>query len=101
LFAQHLQRALAAQAPPIEISAYPNPFSSKANITFALERGGAYTIDLYDLKGALVKKIAQGTATSQGAVTVEVDGTSLSKGIYLARLQTEEGGSADCETGTG
>ena len=91
LFAQYLQQAQDGNAPLSEIVAYPNPFTSKTTIAFALEQAGDYTVTLYDLKGTLVRQVKQGTATAKANVSVEIDGTSLAQGIYLARLETQQG----------
>lgn len=88
LFAVYLQQALEGSTPLTDVVAYPNPFTSKTTIGFSLEQGGDYSVDLYDLKGTLIRRIGQGVAASKANVSVEVDGTGLAQGIYLARLQT-------------
>ncbi|MCJ8167192.1 T9SS type A sorting domain-containing protein [Pontibacter sp. E15-1] len=91
LFAQYLQQALEGNGPLPELVAYPNPFSDKTTINFALEHGGSYAIDLYDMKGTRIRQLQKGTAAAKTNVIVDVDGATLAQGIYLARLQTDTG----------
>ncbi|PVY40662.1 T9SS type A sorting domain-containing protein, partial [Pontibacter virosus] len=71
-----------------ELVVYPNPFSDKATISFMLLENGAYTVSLYDAKGAMVEVLKQGKGVVGDQNTIQVDGTKLSKGLYLVRLQT-------------
>ncbi|WP_369410451.1 phytase [Pontibacter qinzhouensis] len=70
---------------------YPNPFYSTATIQFVLRDGGAYSITLYDSKGAQVNKVLQGTAEAGKQHTAEVSGEGLSNGLYIVRLQSAQG----------
>ncbi|MBF9253532.1 T9SS type A sorting domain-containing protein [Pontibacter sp. 172403-2] len=69
-----------------QLSAYPTPFTDKATIEFTLTNAGSYTINLYDMKGSLVKQLKAGTAKAGEVNQVEVDGSSLVEGLYLAKL---------------
>ncbi|MHA6248215.1 T9SS type A sorting domain-containing protein [Pontibacter sp. CAU 1760] len=73
----------------ISLSAYPTPFADKATIAFTLQRTEQFTIDLYDMKGSLVKRLKAGTAVGGQLTEVEVDGASLGNGLYLARLVSQ------------
>ncbi|MBD1397730.1 T9SS type A sorting domain-containing protein [Pontibacter sp. JH31] len=77
-----------------ELSVYPNPFSTVAKLSFYMHEAGDYTLELYDSKGVLVKKLKQGQATLGEHNTVEIDGSQLSKGLYMVRLQTAKGSRA-------
>jgi hypothetical protein len=74
-----------------ELEIYPNPFSSKATVSFILSKAGDYTVELYNINGALVKILKQGQAKAGARTTVEVEGSKLAKGLYLVRLQTNTG----------
>ena len=74
-----------------ELMAYPNPFYDKATISFGLRDGGDYSVSLYDARGALVKVLQEGVATSGTVTRVEVDGASIARGLYLVKMQTSEG----------
>jgi hypothetical protein len=82
-----------AQAAPAEtqqqIQAYPNPFTSEAKIRFTLPRDGWYTLTLYDSKmGQVFQK--QGTARAGKQNIIEIAGSGLGRGLYYARLQTND-----------
>ncbi|QMU31024.1 DUF4082 domain-containing protein [Adhaeribacter radiodurans] len=70
---------------------YPNPVTHKAKVQFVLVEGGAYTLDLYDAQGRLVKVLRQGKVNAGELNIIEVDGAKLAKGLYLVRLQTNTG----------
>ncbi|WP_181885134.1 SBBP repeat-containing protein [Pontibacter diazotrophicus] len=71
------------------LEAYPTAFSDHTTLAFALEQDAtAYTLDLYDMKGTLVQRIAAGTAESERRYEHELRAGSLAKGLYLARLTT-------------
>ena len=71
--------------------AYPNTFSESTTISFSVERGQAYTLEVYDTKGRLVRELATGTAEAGGTQKYVLRGESLSEGLYIARLVTSAG----------
>ncbi|WP_089321212.1 DUF4082 domain-containing protein [Pontibacter ummariensis] len=73
------------------LSVYPNPFSGEATVSFVLEQEGEFEVGLYDARGALVGLLKQGRAQAGERRSVAVDGSGLSKGLYLVRLQTKAG----------
>ncbi|MEJ8758048.1 T9SS type A sorting domain-containing protein [Pontibacter sp. H259] len=73
------------------ISAYPTPFSDKATIEFSISKTENYVVNLYDMKGALVKQLKAGTAKAGELQLVEVDGTNLNEGLYIARMISDSG----------
>jgi hypothetical protein len=75
-------------AEEVKFVAYPNPFNGKTTISFALQEEGAYTVSLYDAKGALISVLRQDKATAGERQQIELDGMNLDKGLYLLRLQT-------------
>jgi hypothetical protein len=74
-----------------ELLAYPNPFATKATVTFTFPEESAYSITLYDSKGTTVTELMQGEAKANEKNTFEIDGAGLPAGIYLLRLQTRQG----------
>ncbi|TXK46755.1 T9SS type A sorting domain-containing protein [Pontibacter qinzhouensis] len=75
--------------PADEFLAYPNPFTSRATLRFALPEDGTYTIAIYDSKGAQLNVLQQGHANAKQVTEIELDGTNLAKGLYIVRLQTQ------------
>lgn len=77
-------------APSTDMQAYPNPFSAKASIRFALAADGPYTFTLYDSQ--MIRQVyqIQGTARAGNQNIVEIAGAGLKRGFYYARLQTQE-----------
>ncbi|MFD2247601.1 T9SS type A sorting domain-containing protein [Pontibacter ruber] len=71
--------------------AYPTSFSDKAKIEFIVRETENYTIDLYDTQGMLIKKLDAGTARAGEMTTVELNGSELKEGMYLARLVSASG----------
>ncbi|MBC5774904.1 SBBP repeat-containing protein [Pontibacter sp. KCTC 32443] len=70
---------------------YPNIFTDKTTITFSLEQAGNYTLEVYDMKGKLVKTLSTGRAEAGRNYSYELDGSELQKGIYIARLIGDKG----------
>jgi probable HAF family extracellular repeat protein len=67
------------------ISAYPNPFNPKTNIQFALQQAENIKLQVYSVTGSLVATLADGYHQA-GAHEVSFDASSLTSGIYFARL---------------
>ncbi len=94
LSASSTAAALAVAQPdamPGDLIAYPNPFSAIAKVNFSLAEDDAYTVTLYDSKGAIAAELKRGEALAGEHVKVELDGSSLSDGLYILRLHTAKG----------
>lgn len=72
-------------------SVYPTPFSDKATIEFTISKTENYVVNLYDMKGTLVKQLKAGTAKAGQIERVEVDGNGLGEGLYIARMVSDSG----------
>ncbi len=68
---------------------YPNPFNPETNIRFLLKVAATVIIKLYDIKGELVKKVLNKNYNS-GNHKIEIDGTDLPSGIYIANIRAEK-----------
>jgi hypothetical protein len=71
----------------------PNPFNPRTSIRFYLPARTTVRLDIYDVRGALVKRLATGVYDT-GAHAVEWDGTdsngqSVASGFYVYRLVTD------------
>lgn len=69
----------------------PNPFNPKTQIEFALTRPNLVQLNVYNLRGQLVRKLAGGVLET-GSHQVEWDGTDgfgsrVASGTYFARLR--------------
>ena len=78
---------------PTEFSvsnAYPNPFNPVTNITFSIPKTMNVELNVLDIQGRIVNKIAQGMYDA-GSYDMVVDGNNLSSGMYFIQLITEDG----------
>ncbi|MFD2247153.1 T9SS type A sorting domain-containing protein [Pontibacter ruber] len=81
------QSALAAAEPERGgLQAYPTAFSKRTTLSFTSGEDAEYTLELYDLKGALIKRIAAGSIQSGQRYEHELQADGLDKGMYLVRL---------------
>ncbi|MDD3535967.1 MAG: T9SS type A sorting domain-containing protein [Candidatus Cloacimonetes bacterium] len=72
---------------------YPNPFNPETNISFDMPKAGAAKLEIYNVKGQLVKSLFDGTAQygRNSLVWNGMDnrGNKVPSGIYFYRLSTE------------
>lgn len=67
--------------------AYPNPFNGMTVIPFTLERHGDVNLQVFDLRGRLVRH-EQLSALTPGTHQIHFSGEDLESGVYLMRLST-------------
>ncbi len=70
---------------------YPNPFNPETTVTFGLSESSEIELNIYDMKGSLVRTLAEGTYKA-GNHSINWDGKngrgySLSSGIYYISLK--------------
>lgn len=74
---------------------YPNPFNPRSKIAFELAGPGTIELEIYDLRGQLVRVVEAGTrpAGCYGATWDGQDGggRAVSTGTYFCRLRTATG----------
>ena len=73
---------------------YPNPFNPSTNIRYSLDKSGPVSLDIYNIKGQLVKNLCT-EAQDKGSHTVVWNGTdnsgsACSSGVYFYRLRTSD-----------
>jgi hypothetical protein len=74
-----------------QLTAYPIPFSQNVTLEFKAERTGKYEINLYDMKGQLIRQLKAGNARAGEITRIEVDGRQMAEGMYLARMVSGAG----------
>ncbi|MGC9361426.1 MAG: FlgD immunoglobulin-like domain containing protein [Candidatus Syntrophosphaera sp.] len=72
---------------------HPNPFNPSTTISYQLPASGPVRLDIYNVRGQLVKTLVEGLKSS-GAHQIVWDGkdrhgNSVSSGVYLIRLRSE------------
>ncbi|MGY2132960.1 N,N-dimethylformamidase beta subunit family domain-containing protein [Hymenobacter sp. HD11105] len=74
-----------------ELQVYPNPVQDRdrAHVSFSLAKEESYSLNLYDMRGSLLRKLGDGTAQAGRRYEFEVDVHLLPEGIYIARLITD------------
>jgi len=68
---------------------YPNPFNGSTTISYTLGASAAVSLDVYDLRGAMVSRLASGRE-GPGPHEVRWDPKTRPSGIYYARLAAGE-----------
>ncbi|MCC5933365.1 MAG: T9SS type A sorting domain-containing protein [Balneolales bacterium] len=71
---------------------YPNPFNPATVISWELPAASEVLLEVYNISGQHVATLVNGTQNA-GAHQVRFDGSGLSSGIYLYRLQASATGS--------
>ncbi len=81
------------------LPAFPNPFSTRTRIPFALEAPGMVTLEVYDTAGRRVDLLAAGLF-SGGQHSLSYGPESLPSGVYFGRLTASLAGSRTVDVGT-
>jgi spore coat protein A len=66
----------------------PNPFSNIVTVRFTTDMLATIGLELYDLKGSLIKNVFQGVRPA-GPHQFEIDGTQLSNGTYFSVITVD------------
>ena len=74
----------------LNLTVSPNPVSKTATIDYELKTDGKVMIQLFDIKGALVKTIADENQ-SKGKQTAFLSKSGVSAGTYLLKITTNSG----------
>lgn len=64
---------------------YPNPFNPSTNIKFDVAKAGRVQLEVFDILGRKVASLVNERKTA-GNYTVSFDASSLTSGVYFARL---------------
>ena len=79
-------------SPDCIIRVYPNPFTESSTIALSLAKSERITVEVYNLRGQLVRKLFAGTV-AKGNSTLHWDGRDetglpVSSGVYFVRFTT-------------
>ena len=69
----------------LQLKVNPNPFSNYVTIQFNLPATKKISINLYDTKGSLVKKVYEGEKPA-GLQRLSIDGANIANGIYFCEI---------------
>jgi uncharacterized protein (DUF362 family) len=69
---------------------WPTPTRARTTITYALNRPGAVTLSIYNVAGRKVETLVEGERP-EGTHQVVWNSSRMAAGVYLIRLETEEG----------
>jgi len=72
----------------VTLAAYPNPFSSEANVRFTVPAAGEASVEVYDVQGRLVRRLFEGAVNANEPQDFKLKAQGLSRGIYIIRLVT-------------
>ena len=73
------------------VANFPNPFRTTTTIRLEVDEAGPVTVSVYDINGREVATVLD-APLQPGTHDVEFDGSSLTSGTYLYRVQTPRGG---------
>jgi hypothetical protein len=69
------------------IENYPNPFNSRTNVLYELNRREYVTVSVFDVTGREVARLAEGMR-APGVYRVNFESAGLSTGVYYCRMKT-------------
>jgi len=75
---------------PLRFLNSPNPFNSTTILNYSIDKPSNYNLTIYDISGRKVRNIFD-NYLAPGNYSVNFDGSTLSSGIYFARIMDEEG----------
>jgi hypothetical protein len=70
------------------LTAFPNPFTDKNNIEFAINEDAAVTLSIYNTDGKLIDELYRGNVEANQNYKFEFDAVNLPSGVYIYKLVT-------------
>jgi spore coat protein A len=80
-----VKNATPALEQQLQLQTIPNPFSNQFSIKFALPQSSMVTVNIYDAKGSILKKIYSGVL-GHGLQQLKVEGIHWAAGIYYCEV---------------
>lgn len=68
---------------------YPNPFNPTTRISYSIRKPGNVKLEVYDIYGSRVATLVDGIQDA-GEHSFDFDGSRLSSGLYIYRIQAGE-----------
>ncbi|WP_210519824.1 T9SS type A sorting domain-containing protein [Hymenobacter terricola] len=75
----------------VQMAVFPNPTSATTTINFQMERASPVTVSLLDGTGRLVRAVVRSKAYPAGPQQLPLPLTGVAPGIYIVRLESNEG----------
>lgn len=72
------------------IVAYPNPLSNRTTAKLSIVEAGAFSLELYNMQGVLLKVITTGYSEGNTMLDYELDASGYKQGTYMLLLRTEK-----------
>jgi Fibronectin type III domain./Clostridium neurotoxin, N-terminal receptor binding. len=69
---------------------YPVPASHHCTVQFSLEEPGMYRVEIYNAHGQLMQVAGKGQAGAQQVITLPVNSSRLTNGVYYVKLVTQK-----------
>jgi len=96
IFRAQMDVSVIASGGQLAASVSPNPLNPDAILTFTTAKPGFASVDLFDLRGRLVRRLLEEQALSPGYHDVRIDGRDghgerLASGVYFFRIHAAEG----------
>ncbi|MBC5774011.1 T9SS type A sorting domain-containing protein [Pontibacter sp. KCTC 32443] len=70
----------------IKATAFPMPFSDRTTVEFTSNETQEYVVQLFDSRGRMLRELKAGTVRAGEVITIDVDGTNLPNGMYMAHI---------------
>lgn len=70
----------------VKLQAYPNPTSGNVNLSYEVLKRGNVQLDLFDIKGVLVKSLVSQQNQYEGNYIIPTDISNLIDGVYICRV---------------
>lgn len=69
-----------------QVNVFPDPMTGSGNVVFELKAGDRVTIELFDVRGSLVRSyVAQDYSSGEHSVPLDING--LMHGVYICRVR--------------
>lgn len=78
------------KAPSVNLSIYPNPFSSELNIAYELAKPNIIHLNIFNQIGELVSSPLSNIPHKEGKYMMSLSSNGLSNGLYWLQLLTED-----------